>query len=76
MFIEPKYYLEHVLHPDYFKHSQTCSDADWRQWVRSEKSRLLTFAPLIKLEKYPMEKPNKNIINASAVSMGTNYHIR
>ena len=46
LFVGDQWYKEHVLHKDYSTPSATCSATVWREWVRSEGSRLLTFVPV------------------------------
>ncbi|MEN8494738.1 ATPase, partial [Dehalococcoides sp. THU3] len=46
MFVVEKWYQEHVLHEDYSKSSGSCSTEDWAAWIKSDRSRLLTFVPL------------------------------
>ncbi|MBC2710215.1 MAG: ATPase [Desulfosarcina sp.] len=43
------WYKGHVLHEDY-RVLLSCTEEEWRQWVASGRSRLLTFVPLIKTE--------------------------
>ncbi len=47
-FVGKGWYKQHVLHDEYMRHTDTCTNAEWRQWVRSDGSGLHTFAPLRK----------------------------
>ena len=47
MFVDEDWYKNNVLHDAYLKPSETCTEAEWRQWVRSPSSRLRTFVPLV-----------------------------
>ena len=46
MFVDDDWYKNNVLHDAYAKPSETCTYAEWAQWVRSPRSRLHTFVPL------------------------------
>ena len=46
LFTDKDWYQKHVLHEDYFKPSKSCTDTEWQQWVRSERSQLQTFIPI------------------------------
>ena len=46
LFVDGEWYRQNVLHDAYMRHSETCTDAEWRQWVRSAGSGLRTFVPL------------------------------
>jgi len=51
-FVDATWYEEHVLHEDYGS-VVSCSQDEWRQWVASGRSGLLTFVPLkSKSERY------------------------
>ena len=45
-FVDEGWYKQNVLHDAYMQPSETCTDAEWRQWVRSPGSSLRTFVPL------------------------------
>ena len=45
-FVDESWYKQNVLHDAYVQPSETCTDAEWRQWVRSAGSGLRTFVPL------------------------------
>ena len=45
-FVDEDWYKQNVLHDAYMRPSETCTDAEWRQWVRSAGSGLRTFVPL------------------------------
>jgi len=51
LFVNQGWYQTHVLHNDYFKPSASCSQEDWFKWIRSDRSRLLTFLPLVQFKK-------------------------
>ena len=44
--MDDDWYQRYVLHDDYAKMSETCTNAEWRQWIRSPGSRLRTFVPI------------------------------
>ena len=46
MFVDDDWYKDNALHDAYAKPSETCTYAEWSQWVRSPRSRLHTFVPL------------------------------
>ncbi len=45
-FVDEDWYKQNVLHDAYMQRSETCTDAEWRQWVQSPGSSLRTFVPL------------------------------
>ena len=45
-FVDEDWYKQNLLHDAYMQSSETCTDAEWRQWVRSAGSGLRTFVPL------------------------------
>ena len=45
-FVDEDWYKQNVLHDAYMQPSETCTDSEWRQWVRSAGSLLRTFVPL------------------------------
>lgn len=49
-FIEDEWYNQHVLHDDYFRDYISCTSDDFRQWILSGRSELLTFVPLIEIK--------------------------
>ena len=44
-FVDESWYKQNVLHDAYVQHSESCTEAEWRQWVRSAGSGLRTFVP-------------------------------
>lgn len=46
IFLNEDSYQKHVLHEDYFKEYLSCTEAQWRQWILSERSKILSFVPL------------------------------
>jgi hypothetical protein len=42
-FVNDEWYEEHILHENYWDGFTSCPRAEWNQWIRSERSRLLTF---------------------------------
>jgi hypothetical protein len=49
VFVPDQWYKEHVLHEDY-RVLLSCAEEDWRQWIDSGRSGLMTFVPLIKVQ--------------------------
>ena len=49
-FVDDDWYQHYVLHDGYAKMSETCSTAEWREWIRSPGSRLRTFVPIGQIE--------------------------
>ena len=47
MFVDDDWYKNNVLDDAYAKPSETCTYVEWAQWVRSPRSRLHTFVPLV-----------------------------
>ena len=45
-FVDKKWYRQNVLHEAYMQHSETCTNTEWRRWVRSTDSGLHSFVPL------------------------------
>src|SRR5439155_1113064 len=45
LFAEPDWYDHHALHEAYTAEFGSCSPAEWRQWVLSGRSGMLTFLP-------------------------------
>ena len=45
-FIDEDWYKQNVLHDAYMQPSETCTDAEWRQWIQSPGSSIRTFVPL------------------------------
>ena len=45
-FVGKSWYRQNVLHEAYMQTTETCTDAEWRQWVQSAGSGLHTFVPL------------------------------
>ena len=50
-FVDENWYKQNVLHDAYLQPNETCTDAEWRQWVRSASSGLSTFIPLVQTTK-------------------------
>lgn len=50
-FVDEDWYKQNVLHDAYMQPSEACTDAEWRQWVRSAGSNLRTFVPLGQITK-------------------------
>lgn len=48
-FVDDAWYEGHVLHEDY-RVLLSCTEDEWRQWVASGRSRLLTFVPLVPIQ--------------------------
>ena len=46
MFVSADWYKKNVLHDAYANFGETCTQEEWRQWLRSQGSRLRTFIPL------------------------------
>ena len=51
-FVDADWYSKNVLHDAYAEPSATCTSDEWRQWVRSDGSRLKTFVPLQQTRKW------------------------
>ena len=51
VFVPDQWHKEHVLHEDY-RVLLSCKEEEWRQWVASGRSGLLTFAPLIPMKHH------------------------
>ena len=49
-FVDDDWYQRYVLHDHYAKMSETCTNAEWRHWIRSPGSRLRTFVPIDQTE--------------------------
>jgi len=50
-FVSESWYEEHVLHDDYKTEFMSCTENEWRQWISSGKSQLLTFVPFVEFER-------------------------
>lgn len=50
-FVNPEWYQEHVLAQAYTAAFTSCTQAQWRQWAASERSRLLMFVPVERQER-------------------------
>ncbi|MBU2453148.1 MAG: ATPase, partial [Proteobacteria bacterium] len=50
LFVPIQWYNEHVLHKDY-SDPLSCTKDEWWQWVKSGRSRLQSFVPLIQTER-------------------------
>ena len=48
---QSEWYRHHVLHGEYARVPTGLTEVVWRQWAVSDRSRLLTFAPLMQLEE-------------------------
>lgn len=48
LFVENEWYDAHVLHADY-NLKLGCSEPEWRQWITSGKSGLMTFVPIVEV---------------------------
>ena len=48
--IEPSWYEGHCLAADYQSKFHSCFEDDWRAWIESGKSRLLSFVPLTQVK--------------------------
>ena len=46
LFLKEEWYQEHVLHEDYFREYLSCTEAQWLQWITSERSKVLSFVPI------------------------------
>ena len=49
-FVDADWHRRNVLHSSYGNLSETCTDAEWRQWIQSPGSRLRTFVPLVQTQ--------------------------
>ncbi len=49
-FVTVEWYEEHVLHDEYWRKLTSCTESEWRQWITSGRSGLLTFVPLIPVQ--------------------------
>lgn len=68
MFFSDEWYGEHVLHDEYGRFI-SCTKDEWQRWIKSGKSRLLTFIPLNKvlmrirgLDKIRMELSKRGFV--------------
>ena len=61
------WYSSHVLHTSYWEDHDSCPHDDWLQWVRSPRSRLLSFPPLRNSSTVHQSRP---AIRAAAVARG------
>ena len=50
-FVDEDWYKQNVLHDAYMQPSETCTDAEWRQWIQSPGSSLRTFVPLSQIRR-------------------------
>ncbi|MBI2480519.1 MAG: DUF3883 domain-containing protein [Planctomycetia bacterium] len=50
-FADDNWWNEHVLHGDYSRSGASCPESEWRAWIASEGSRLITFVPLDPLDE-------------------------
>ena len=46
LFVNERWYQEHILHENYFKEYLSCTESQWLQWVESERSKVLSFVPI------------------------------
>ncbi len=51
-FVTDEWYEEHVLHDEYWRKFTSCTESEWRQWITSGRSGLLTFVPLIPVQHH------------------------
>jgi len=51
-FVSERWYDGHVIHEAYWREFRSCSSQQWDRWVRSERSRLLTFVPFDRVERF------------------------
>ena len=49
-FVTDEWYEEHVLHDEYWRKFTSCTESEWRRWITSGRSGLLTFVPLIPVQ--------------------------
>lgn len=56
-FVDEKWYQRHLLHDAYRSSFTSCTETEWDQWVRSERSRLLTFLPIKPIQKQVYGRP-------------------
>ncbi|NLA95686.1 MAG: ATPase, partial [Clostridiaceae bacterium] len=54
-FLPDQWYQSHVLHKDYGV-LLSCSGEEWRLWITSGRSQLLSFAPLQQMEKHEWDR--------------------
>ncbi len=52
LFVNEKWYQEHALDRAYFQGFRSCTESEWLEWVRSEKSGLLPFLPILPSRKH------------------------
>lgn len=50
-FVSEKWYEEHAIHEEYGRAFMSCTREEWVQWIESGRSQLLTFVPILKVEK-------------------------
>jgi len=50
-FVDEAWYEAHVLHDEYSDNPSSCTKQQWEAWVRSERSRLHTFVPLVRMDE-------------------------
>ncbi len=51
-FVDEEWYKTHVLHPDYSVPHTSCTEAEWKAWLFSGRSGLLTFLPLQQTQRH------------------------
>ena len=56
MFVDAEWYEKNVLHDAYADPSETCTADEWRKWVLSPGSSLLTFVPLDPITRHIWSK--------------------
>jgi hypothetical protein len=61
------WYSPHVLHTSYWEVHDSCAHDDWLRWVRSPRSRLLSFPPLRRLDT---PQHGRAAIRAAAATRG------
>ena len=50
-FVDELWYRQNTVHDAYSETSETCTDEEWRRWVRSPASRLRSFVPITSIRK-------------------------
>lgn len=46
-FVKAGWYDDHVLHEDYSRSFKSCKETEWRDWIASDRSKLLAFVPFV-----------------------------
>jgi len=55
-FVTDEWRKEHVLHDEYWRKFTSCTESEWRQWIISGRSGLLTFVPLIPVKYHVRDR--------------------